>query len=302
MNDIRPFGFRCYKILPLAYDDSLSYYEVLCKVTGKLNEVISALGEITDNDDEIKALAEKVNENILAINNLEGEYSEIHENLNVLQKDYGETKQLVESLNDIITHLNLNIDAKINHIDAKFTGRIDTLQNDINAELYVIEGEIDKIIDTINKKYAIDVYNYSANRRLSLDRNNTKLYIDLENGISASEYETLNLTAEEYAKYAITALDYIKNASILLHYNWVYMPVSGHRQEISNALTELYNTLQGTMSEAEYETLALTAEQYKDLDLTNTDYRNYNPYKTTGYVQLGGGGLTTKQYASLGVK
>lgn len=34
------FMFWCQKVLPLVYDDSLSYYEVLCKIKGKLNEVI----------------------------------------------------------------------------------------------------------------------------------------------------------------------------------------------------------------------------------------------------------------------
>ncbi len=28
------------KILPLSYDDSLSYYEQVCKLTGKVNEII----------------------------------------------------------------------------------------------------------------------------------------------------------------------------------------------------------------------------------------------------------------------
>lgn len=32
--------YRCQKILPLAYDDSLSYYENLCKLTSKMNEII----------------------------------------------------------------------------------------------------------------------------------------------------------------------------------------------------------------------------------------------------------------------
>ena len=46
MSDIKTFNtvsalkYWCYKILPLVYDDSLSYYEVLCKVKEKLNEVI----------------------------------------------------------------------------------------------------------------------------------------------------------------------------------------------------------------------------------------------------------------------
>ena len=38
---ITPFQFYCQHVLPLVYDDSLSYYEVLCKIQAKLNEVIS---------------------------------------------------------------------------------------------------------------------------------------------------------------------------------------------------------------------------------------------------------------------
>lgn len=34
--------YWCNKILPLVYDDSLSYYEVLCKTSAKLNEVIES--------------------------------------------------------------------------------------------------------------------------------------------------------------------------------------------------------------------------------------------------------------------
>ena len=36
------------KILPLTYDDSLSYYEQLCKLTNKMNELVDFVnGEIT---------------------------------------------------------------------------------------------------------------------------------------------------------------------------------------------------------------------------------------------------------------
>ena len=34
--------YWCHKILPLVYDDSLSYYEVLCKTRAKINEVIDS--------------------------------------------------------------------------------------------------------------------------------------------------------------------------------------------------------------------------------------------------------------------
>ena len=34
------FKFWCMKVLPLVYDDSLSYYEVLCKVVKYINDLI----------------------------------------------------------------------------------------------------------------------------------------------------------------------------------------------------------------------------------------------------------------------
>lgn len=47
------FRFWCQKVLPLVYDDSLSYYEVLCKVVDYINKLI-------END---KAMAEAILKN-----------------------------------------------------------------------------------------------------------------------------------------------------------------------------------------------------------------------------------------------
>lgn len=40
MSIIEKIKHYCHKVLPLTYDDSLSYYEVLCKLTGKINEIV----------------------------------------------------------------------------------------------------------------------------------------------------------------------------------------------------------------------------------------------------------------------
>lgn len=45
---IGQFRFWCQKVLPAVYDDSLSYYELLCKVIQKLNEVIAQSNEQTE--------------------------------------------------------------------------------------------------------------------------------------------------------------------------------------------------------------------------------------------------------------
>lgn len=38
--ELKPFRFWCQKVLPLVYDDSLSYYELLCKVVDFLNKTM----------------------------------------------------------------------------------------------------------------------------------------------------------------------------------------------------------------------------------------------------------------------
>ena len=55
MRDIPYFKFWCQKVLPLVYDDSLSYYEVLCKVVKYINDLIDSDKEIVDEIDKLKA-------------------------------------------------------------------------------------------------------------------------------------------------------------------------------------------------------------------------------------------------------
>ena len=43
MSNIEKVKFWCHKVIPLIYDDSLSYYEVVCKVAYAINEVIGNL-------------------------------------------------------------------------------------------------------------------------------------------------------------------------------------------------------------------------------------------------------------------
>lgn len=55
----RPFRFWCQKVLPLVYDDSLSYYELLCKVVCKLNEMAENQNNLSD---EIKQVAQDLDD------------------------------------------------------------------------------------------------------------------------------------------------------------------------------------------------------------------------------------------------
>lgn len=60
MNELTPFAFWCQKVMPAVLDDSLSFYEVLCKLTAKLNTAIETINGhselITTMQSEIDAL------------------------------------------------------------------------------------------------------------------------------------------------------------------------------------------------------------------------------------------------------
>lgn len=58
---MQTFRFWCQKILPLVYDDSLSYYELLCKVVDYINDLIN-------NDKAINAELTEVQKDLDIIN------------------------------------------------------------------------------------------------------------------------------------------------------------------------------------------------------------------------------------------
>ena len=51
--DLRPFRYWCQKVLPLVYDDSLSYYELLCKVVDYLNKTMEDVGVLHEDVDNL---------------------------------------------------------------------------------------------------------------------------------------------------------------------------------------------------------------------------------------------------------
>ena len=53
--DLNTFKFWCQKVLPLVYDDSLSYYEILCKVVDYINNMIENQKELTNELAELKS-------------------------------------------------------------------------------------------------------------------------------------------------------------------------------------------------------------------------------------------------------
>lgn len=103
MNKINKINVCCQKVLPLVYDESLSYYEVLCKVIQKLNELIKINNNIRD----------EVHSDYLAV--LEGAKvaTEAVASVTAMRDEVLTLKQATEQYaHDVVTVYNQTVEAK----------------------------------------------------------------------------------------------------------------------------------------------------------------------------------------------
>lgn len=115
---IKEIRYWVQKVLPLVYDDSLSYYELLAKIVDKLNETIKLVNTSTENV-----------------------YSIVSDILNEWLED-GTLENLVsgavDDLREDFNELSQETDEKIDEL----TGEFEQFQTDIETE---VSGEIDEL-------------------------------------------------------------------------------------------------------------------------------------------------------------
>lgn len=82
---LQPFRYWCQKILPLVYDDSLSYYELLCKVVDYLNKTME---DVSNMDTDVANL-------LNAYNQLQGYVNNYFSSLDVQQEINNKLDEMV---------------------------------------------------------------------------------------------------------------------------------------------------------------------------------------------------------------
>lgn len=60
--DLTAFRFWCFRVLPIVYDDKLSYYEVICKCVDYINNLIENNKAISNDVEQLKQEMKKVQE------------------------------------------------------------------------------------------------------------------------------------------------------------------------------------------------------------------------------------------------
>lgn len=238
------------KILPLAYDDSLSYYEVLAKVVVKVNETIEQLNLAEEEIEELKA----------TIGDIVAEYLDsdleefkadmlniINVNVEIMKQEIENTRlALEEEVRNLSTELReeqsafeldinnkiLNINKKINEFEVSVNERLMTIDLEI-AKLYADMGQYKHDMDEIFKGLKGDLEKYIDEHVREITRlyvtnpltgeyenvqnvlNDLARYVTWSFGLTAEQYDNLKLTASEYDGKLISAIEYSARGIII---------------------------------------------------------------------------------------
>lgn len=231
LNYISPLRFWVQKVLPLTFDDSLSYYELLSKVVYKLNEVIEIVNPLGAGiEDTINAYLDKF------------------------------TQQWEAELQAFQTTVNTNIDQN----NAIINGRIDALTTSVDTQIANNKKDTDQHISDLQTKVLTQVATLAATISTTDEANRVWTLAQIQdlktqltqnyppvidptdgqlesvqtalnhmwdawrgNALTASEYDALDLTAQEYDDKQLTAKAYDDFGKTLLDPDVTTISLSG---------------------------------------------------------------------------
>lgn len=201
--------FWCQKVLPAVYDQSLSYYEVLCKLAAFLNKMLEELEKMQDNIDALhkayKDLQDWVNAEIARFEahmeqhfddltqELWNRFEEYKNNTNTtLQQwfnDYATntTNNLNQKFNEFVTNANTRIDQMFNTYTSSTNNEFNTWKTDFTNQYNQWKNEVNGQISNINSNIS------SLTNRVTALENMVKKYPNFN-------YKSFTMTGTKYYK------------------------------------------------------------------------------------------------------
>ncbi|MFQ9820049.1 MAG: hypothetical protein ACLRXK_02415 [Acutalibacteraceae bacterium] len=204
--------FWCQKVLPAVYDQSLSYYEVLCKLAAFLNKMLEELEKMQDNIDALhkayKDLQDWVNAEIARFEaHMEQHFDDLTKELwnkfeqykndtnTTLQQWFNNyatntTNNLNKKFEDFVTNTNTRIDQMFNTYTTNTNNDFNTWKTDFTNQYNQWKNEVDEQITNINSNIS------SLTTRVATLENMVKTYPKFD-------YKSFTLTGTHYYKKAI---------------------------------------------------------------------------------------------------
>lgn len=232
------------------------YSELLRRVNALENEINTFETQIQEEFDSLK-------------NGLESYiYEQIHEALGQLIIELGDVREEIIQLRADVTRAIIELEGDIRAQDMM-------LRNWVNARL-------DQFIAEIPDLTTINVWNPVRGALTSVQIAIDDLYnLGRSGGLTAAEYDAMQLTASEYDALNLTAYEYDNYAKDILGQRGIFKnpfyymnsPFTGEYVPIVTVINELAHLHKAdALTASEYDALDLSAADYDAYDLTAFDY------------------------------
>lgn len=276
---IRPFEFWVQRILPLAYDDSLSYLEVLLKVKIKLNEVISWANNYQSQ------LYEYVDQKVLEnLKEMESQLQQFQGEINNQLAGYDTRISILESnINGVLQ----NVTSLINQFRTEIERKMAQFQIEIQSDIREFQNKIDSQIAQNENwvKAQIAQQQIYINAQLEVIR-----------GAIAQNLIDANRYTDEQIQKVLDQIPEIDSVNVIYPGNHQLVSI----QEAVNMLW--YDLTFFTLTAEEYAALSLSAHQYEGYNLTSRMYDLYGKRYLMGGDGNGNGEDTVAREMALEAK
>lgn len=212
---LRPLCIQALTNFPYIEEDfdALTDYELLCKLGEYVNKVSYNQKIIDENNKEIvksiNELKEYVDEYLTGFNELKEIVYRLVDDVSTISQDVAHNKQDIIVLNQKI---NTDIENLRIELDNKISENYNILKDYIDYEDSLLNEKIENI-----EIGSIEVYNPTNGQLQPLQEVINSLYeISNKDGLTASEFDALDLTATNFDAYQITAYDFDSRGKVIL--------------------------------------------------------------------------------------
>lgn len=199
-----------------------------------------------------------------------------------------EVNRLERLVNEAIANLEaefnrllIEVRTKINDLETQIQLAIINLNNTLDANneymMQWVENRLQDFINSLPEILTVEVYNPYRGRVTDIQQAINDIYsIACVFGLTAEQYDSLQLTATEYDNKALTAMEYDQYGYKLLNYPdpdlYMISPFTGQRVLVKDVVMDLAHLHMGGVTAEVYDLKELTAETYDALELTAFNY------------------------------
>lgn len=297
-------------ILPTVFSDTLSYMEQLSAFSKKLNELITSYNKFSgEYENYVKEQLAPYQSQLDNLDKrLNSVVTEINANFDAFKVDVNakvdaqnaSIEQLRTDVNDKIDDYKTDIYAKLSETEKEIYAHVESellrLKTDLTTQVTIqlkflrrlidlhddnvktwLEGRLSEFLSEIPRGQVI-VTNPTNGTLDSLQQTLFDMYDYYRaDGLTAQEYDNLQLTASEYGAQGLTAYEYDFYATRTLQIDerfYMNDPFNGKFKLISRVVDELADLHKGdsAFTAEQYDALEMTAETYDGKELTSYSY------------------------------